>query len=244
MPSHAALVFAPALALALAGGVGAFAVGAAKLGVTQAQPQVWVISPQDGATVQGSTVVLQIGTENLKVTDQGTTPDTPNEGHFHTTLDNRPFIAHYSRTVAFNNLEPGDHAIRVEPVINGHMQTLPGVQPIIVRFRTTGTTSGPQIWILSPQEAEEIYGSTVTLRLDWTNLNVVEPGVNALRDNSGEGHFHTTLDGRPFVAHYNGTQPFSGLNPGEHTIVVEPVLSSHMVPIPGTQPLRVTFRTE
>lgn len=236
--------FTPAVALLLALGLGTFAVVAARTNAAQAQPRLSIAFPQDGASIEGSTVLLRLATENLNVTDQGTGPDTPNEGHFHTFLDGRPFIAHYSRTLVFDNVAPGDHAIRVDPVINAHMQTIPGLEPLIVRFSTTGRTAGPRIEILEPQPGDVITGSAVTLRLGWSSMEVVEPGVRAQEDKPTEGHFHTTLDNRPFVAHYGGTQAFWGLAPGEHTIVVEPVLSSHMTPIPGTQPLTVTFTAE
>ena len=179
MVSRRFLALAPVIAVAFVIGAGAFATLAARAS-SQAPPRVWVISPQEGAVLEGSTVVLHLGTENLHVTDQGIGPDTAGQGHFHTTLAGRPFIAHYTRTVVFNDLPPGEHALRVEPVINAHMQTIPGLQSLVVRFRTTGVSAGPSIQILEPQEGEVVRGGAVTLRLGWSNLGVVEPGVNAV----------------------------------------------------------------
>jgi hypothetical protein len=89
---------------------------------------------------------------------------------------------------------------------------------------------GPEVRIVSPAEGEELEGSSVTVRLEVSGIEIVPAGDTA----SGTGHHHLYLntDVAPFdvpipavpgqVIHMgdgSSSFTFEGVEPGEHRVI-------------------------
>lgn len=210
--------------------------------------RVTIVSPKDGATVAGPDVTLELAVQNLAITDQATQAENAHQGHFHITVNKRPFVAVYGNRVTFKGLPAGDHEIKVEPVLSMHMKPVPGTQPLTVKFKTTAqppaaaaAPSGtPKITVQSPAAGATVAGDTVTLKLVADSFRITDQGSDPKAKN--EGHFHITLDSRPFVAWTTDTLVFKNVPPGQHNLRVEPVTNGHD-PILELPAMNVRFST-
>jgi hypothetical protein len=81
-----------------------------------AQPEVEIVVPPDGATVESSTVriMLSVGGD-LKGYKPGMDPETKMGNHIHVILDNQPYEAYYNIEKEFElrNVPDGEHTLRV-----------------------------------------------------------------------------------------------------------------------------------
>lgn len=212
--------------------------------------KVSVTSPTEGGTVVGPDVTLKLQVQNLSITDQATKAEDPHEGHFHVTVDKRPFIAWYNTDIPLNNLPAGDHEVKIEPVLSMHMKPL--VPPITLKIKTTAQPKAdtlpsgvPKITVTSPKEGETIAGATVALKYSAENWRVTNSGSDPKAVN--EGHFHVTLDSRPFVAWEGDAKDmvFRSVPPGDHTLRVEVVGNGHdpNPQIEGGKAFTIKFKT-
>lgn len=209
--------------------------------------QVTIVSPKEGEADPGPDVALDLAVRNVAVTDQATKEDA-HEGHFHITLDKRPFIAVYGNKATFKGLPAGDHEIKVEPVLSTHMRPLPGTRPVTVKFRTTANppaaapapSGAPKISVVSPAGGSTVAGDTVTLKLATESFRLTDQGTDPKARN--EGHVHVTLDSRPFVAWTTDTLVFKNVPAGSHNLRVEPVNSGHD-PIAELPAMNIRFTT-
>ena len=113
--------------------------------ISAAQPQLSVTSPTEGATIQGSDLIVAFETSNINivpstvpVADMGKRPEAnrADQGHLHLSLDALPLVIWYQSTAyTFKNVPSGEHLLKVELVNNDHSSLTP---PVIqqIRFRT------------------------------------------------------------------------------------------------------------
>src|ERR671921_113180 len=81
-----------------------------------ASPALTVVEPKEGATVQGSTVKVQLRLAgDLKGYEPHKDPSTGMGNHIHVILDNQPYEAYYElgRPFELRNVAEGAHTIRV-----------------------------------------------------------------------------------------------------------------------------------
>jgi hypothetical protein len=98
--------------------------------------------------------------------------------------------------------------------LNGQSQAAPGALP----------ANGGAVRILAPQPGERLHQSFVTLR-----YAEVTPASA-----SGSPTFELRLDARDPVRTTDTTYNFTGLAPGEHTVIIQ-IVDANNTPVPGTQ---------
>ena len=84
----------------------------------EAKPTLKVISPADGATINGSTVEVKLSLDgDLKGYMPHKDPATGKGNHIHVILDNQPYEAYYELNQPFElrNVSEGRHTLRVFP---------------------------------------------------------------------------------------------------------------------------------
>jgi hypothetical protein len=99
----AAAAFA-ALALTAAAAIAALA-------LTQAQqPSLRVLSPQDGAVIQGGNVELRMEVQGVELSPR----PSSNTAYVQLRLDEAPPVKAYAGTFTFQGVTPGNHLLRIE----------------------------------------------------------------------------------------------------------------------------------
>jgi hypothetical protein len=84
----------------------------------EAKPELHVISPAEGAVIDGSTVAVRLHLAgDLKGYKPHLDPATAKGNHIHVILDNEPYEAYYDLEQSFElrNVVPGKHTLRVFP---------------------------------------------------------------------------------------------------------------------------------
>ena len=82
----------------------------------QARPQLRILSPTNGSTIEGSSVQLRLALSgDLKGYQPHQDPATGTGNHIHVILDDNPYEAYYDLNVPFElkNITPGTHVLRV-----------------------------------------------------------------------------------------------------------------------------------
>jgi hypothetical protein len=111
-----------------------------------AGPELTVVSPVEGAVLEGDSVTVNFTTAGIKlvptsvpVAEAGKHPEAnrPGEGHLHFVLDLQPLVVwERGDPYTFTNVPPGEHQLMVELVQNDHSALSPRVMKQI-RFRTS-----------------------------------------------------------------------------------------------------------
>jgi hypothetical protein len=109
-----------------------------------ADPSLTVVTPTDGAVIEGDSVTVSFTVSDFKivpspvpVSEFGKRPDAnrPNEGHVHLVLDLQPLVVWESeQAYTFTGVAPGEHQLKVELANNDHSSFSPPIVRV-VRFR-------------------------------------------------------------------------------------------------------------
>lgn len=106
------------------------------VGVTHADFEATLIDVEAKAKARAASVQVAVRTLRLTDADATTGQSAPGEGHLHYQLDDGPVIATTSTKLAFHELAPGNHVIRVTLAGNDH-------QPISKPRTLAVTIPGP-----------------------------------------------------------------------------------------------------
>jgi len=117
--------------------------GTPEAGGAEAGPGVSFASPEDGDTVDGPDVTLEVDVDDFDVVDKLGQPAVEGEGHIHyymdvddvpteagraaVTGDERTYHATADTTHTFEDVEPGEHTFAVQLVNNDHTPLEPPV---------------------------------------------------------------------------------------------------------------------
>lgn len=107
------------------------------------------------------------------------------------------------------------------------------VSPVLAQ----SSPATPSLKILTPGPAQTVYGDTVPVLLSAENLKLTDYLTVPLPQ-SGQGHIHLWLDDDTLaqesaVKVTTDTHTFSGVAPGDHTLVAEIVNNNHTSLIPA-----------
>jgi LPXTG-motif cell wall-anchored protein len=126
-----------------------------------AEPGFTVVSPKDGATIDGTDVTVDLKTIDFKLvpstvplSEAGKHPELnrPGEGHYHFVLDLRPLVVwDKDATYTFTNVPPGEHQLMIEMANIDHSSLSPPIMKQI-KFRTTSAQALPQTGVASSSE--------------------------------------------------------------------------------------------
>jgi hypothetical protein len=87
------------------------AAGFCALAMTQAQrPSLRILSPENGAVVEGRNVVLRMEVEGVELTPR----QSSNSAYVLLKLDDNPPVKGYSDSFTFQDVSAGNHMVRVE----------------------------------------------------------------------------------------------------------------------------------
>ena len=121
--------------------------GAPAASAQTAGPELIVVSPQNDAVVNGSTLEVTFQANSFSIipstvplAEAGKRPDAnrPGEGHVHLKLDLQPVVIwNTADPYRYENVPPGDHQVMVSLVNNDHSALSPPVMKML-RVRTTG----------------------------------------------------------------------------------------------------------
>ena len=132
-----------AVALAACGGSdgGGSSGPTATTGATGATPSViqrpessgtlTIVSPKNGAVVEGASVDLRVDLEGAKIVPQTTTDVRPDEGHLHVLLDGELISMTEGTEQTIGGLTPGLHRVQVEFVAADHAPFDPRVVAVV-----------------------------------------------------------------------------------------------------------------
>jgi hypothetical protein len=193
-----------------------------------ASPGLRILSPEAGATIDSSSVEVQVAIQNFILdpyrVDRG--PDREDFGHWHLLLDGeyQTFVLGTRGIEAtLTNLTPGGHTIKVELANNQH--SLLGVEDEVM---ITIPPQRPSIRIVSPEDGFMTFDRDITVQVEVENINLVSP--EGQPPQPGQGHYHIRVDGQDlgvFVADRSYT--IRNLTAGEHRITVE-LQDNHHLP--------------
>ncbi len=222
---------------------------------TYKAPTLSITQPQNGATISGTNLTVQIQVTNFNIVDKQGQSAVSGEGHVHYYLDynapttpNQPALApngtiwqHVaSTTFTFHNVTAGSHFVSVELVNNDHTPLNPPVTAKVTVTMTSSTPGSPTLTIVQPANGTTITGSDVMVMIQVSGFNIVDKqGQPAV---SGQGHVHYYLDynaptaqGKPAVppngtiwqTTANTTYTFHNVTAGSHFVSVELVNNDH-----------------
>ena len=81
------------------------------LALTQAQqPSLRILSPQDGAAIEGGNVELRMEVQGVELSPR----QSSNTAYVQLRLDDAPPVKAYADTFTFQGVTPGNHLLRVE----------------------------------------------------------------------------------------------------------------------------------
>lgn len=104
------------------------------------KPAITIISPADGAVIEGNTITIRLSVSNFEIVAPRE-PVADTEGHFHVYLDGGQEQRGPQTTFTYENVSPGEHTIRVELHRSDHTQLDPSVaKTIMVTLREKGIT--------------------------------------------------------------------------------------------------------
>ncbi|MGD1905371.1 MAG: hypothetical protein ACFB0C_05175 [Leptolyngbyaceae cyanobacterium] len=187
------------------------------------EPQVQIVSPKDGATLEQLTVSVQIRVRDLPIYQD---PDLGLGPHLHLILDDQPGQDIYDAdtTITFDNLAPGTHTLRAFAASPWHES-----------FKNAGAFDQATFNIFTPSSANSIgqntplltygqpqghYGAEPIL-LDLHLSNVPLHMIAAEDDTVLDWRIRCTVNGESFV--FDRWQPLylRGFKPGQNWVKVE-----------------------
>lgn len=86
-----------------------------------------IVAPANGDVIRGTSVDLEFSLEGARVVDQTSTDLRSDEGHLHVLLNDALISMTEGLTQSIDDLEPGQHVLKVEFVANDHAPFEPRV---------------------------------------------------------------------------------------------------------------------
>lgn len=175
-------------------------------------PSVSLLSPLDGATIQGDQVTLQWQSSGT----------LDNVEHVDLQLDSNPAITRpeLNGSYTFTGVTPGAHTLSIHLVDANHID-LPNPEATdSISFTTQAvSTDPPTIIITSPANNATLTGTSLTVT--WQTSG----------DMSVADHVHVSLDGNGHTSVFdlNGSLTFNGVAEGPHTISVTLADATHQL---------------
>ena len=175
------------------------------------------------------------------------------EGHAHIYVDGVKVSRVYGMWHYLNNLEPGEHEIRIELANNDHSLFIAGEHVLdqtitIEQPEPTGPVATPEpravpadqpIPAVSAEAVHDPAGG-FNLRIVLENFDLAP--VKASRDPvDGEGHARLYLNGEYVTRVYEEWTQITGLEVGQHEITVVLVANDHAPLTHEGSPIRTTF---
>ncbi len=188
-------------------------------------PGVAITSPNDGATVNASSVELSLLISNftLSVGHLGGA-NVAGEGHWHVFVDGVDVNMGGEDTALVSDLSQGPHVLLVELRNNDHS---PFPWPPFDTLRIVVPSGAPRLLITSPAgPSATVASSSVELTIQVQNFTMNAASIG-LAPVPGQGHWHLFVDG---VYRGLGTSLSvlaSRLEPGTHVVVVELYNNDH-----------------
>lgn len=192
--------------------------------VLASAPRVTITSPFDPATVNATSLDLQIAVGNFTL--DGSKMGQANvagQGHWHVAVDGALMLMGGSTTISLLDLTAGPHIIEVSLANHDHSDL---AWPVFDIVRVVVLGGAPHLTLDSPGE-----GSSVAL--NWTAITVTVANFTLAPDKigqppvTGEGHWHVLVDGTYVGASGTLTGLAPDLSAGTHTIRVQLANNDH-----------------
>lgn len=175
-------------------------------------PSVSLLSPLDGATIEGGDVLVQWEAAG----------DLTDANHVHLRLDSgtdvmRPDL---SGSYTFTGVAPGPHTLMIHLVDANHQNLTNPEAMDAISFTTQAVASDPAtIVITQPANGATLAGTSLTV--NWQTSG----------DLTDADHVHVTLDGNGHTSVFdlNGSLTFDGVAEGPHTITVTLATALHQL---------------
>lgn len=184
------------------------------------------------STVVGTSFVLAFAVSNFQLVQPGLPGQTnqPNQGHIHVFLDGVYYnVWAIPEGIPFNNLQPGQHTIKLELVNNDHTPLNPDVSASTTLQVTSAPRGSASLTILSPAgalNAATTVSPSFVVAFAISNFTFTDPIGQPKALNTG--HMHIFLDGVYYGLWTSlNPIPFIGLSPGSHTIKLQLVNNDH-----------------
>ncbi len=162
---------------------GIFAFSAGCSSAPAAAPAISITSPQNGATITGSSIPVTVSVSNFNVVDKQGQASVAGEGHVHFYMDVSPIPsdpakpaipadakaawAHVSGTsYTFTNVTPGTHTITVQLANNDHTP----VTPLVTSSVTVTVAGGAPATTTALAATTAASGQTVQVTLNAQNV--------------------------------------------------------------------------
>ncbi len=202
---------------------------------SDAAPGLVILAPGgalNSSTVIGTSFVLAFAVSNFQLVPPGLPGQTnqPNQGHIHVFLDGVYYnLWAIPEGIPFNNVQPGQHTIKLELVNSDHTPLNPDVSASTTLQVTSAPQGPPSLTILSPagalNSATNVSPSFV-VSFAINNFTFTDPIGQPKALNTG--HMHIFLDDVYYGLWTSMNPiPFIGLNSGSHTIKLQLVNNDH-----------------
>lgn len=230
------------------------------------KPSIRIISPQNNATLYGSTVTVRVAVKHFKLVPPVLVGPNHwhqipllkgNQGHIHYLLDGmanlvltRDVVVRLTHT--WTNVAPGRHSITAY-LANSQHAAFPGAAPAVINVmvkpaqkRAAQAANTPSIAIADHQLRSTPAGAQLLIRVRVSHFKLVPPVYhNPPVLPMTEGHIHYALDSMAnFVATTGATtslsHPWTNVSPGHHTIIAYLSTSQHQL-VPGTRPATISI---
>lgn len=185
-----------ALAFLIAAGLILLAIGLPAPVVRAAPPTLQIVSPSEGAVIgNASPVAIVFAATEFNLTEPGTAPPGPNQGHVQVFVNDALVGLAFEPTIVLP-LPPGVHTIRLRLVDDNGTGLSPEVTDSVRVTATRGPAGGtPGVLILHPANGTE-QGRDSAVSFQLRDFALVPPGGPAGVPN--EGHVLVLLDDVPY----------------------------------------------
>ncbi len=200
-----------------------------------AVPTIAVSAEPD--TVSGHNLTVEL-TDFTIAPESASTDPVDGEGHMHLYINGERQMRFYNTALHLSGLPEGEHEVEVEISANNHSAY--GVDGEPIRAATTITVEAAG----EHAHGEELFETTVAPAIDltitedpmsgWNLFAEVEnftftPETASGEPVDGEGHMHLYVDGEKITRLYGPWWHLSGLEAGDHEIMVEISGNDHAV---------------
>ncbi len=241
------------LPIALLAAASLVALGAAPALQAQAAPTLTLVSPTDGATIDGP-VTVRVDHSGIRFdgTVIGQDP-TPGVGHWHVNIDGKYAGLSVTNVIeipndAYPTITAGEHTIMVNLHENNHAATNPPVeQTIKLNFSkdvtlATNLEGAPTLTATSLTDVADVDGP-LTVQVNHSGIKF-DGTVIGTDPTPGVGHWHINIDGKYAGLSVSNNieipnDAFPTISAGEHTIVVNLHENNHALTNP---PIEQTFQ--
>lgn len=202
-----------------------------------AVPQISISAEPD--TVAGHNLLIDLGDFTITPENASTDP-VDGEGHLHLYVDGERTMRFYNTALHLTGLSEGDHEIMVEVSANNHSPYAVDGDPIraMTTIAVEASEGGHGHGDADPFESANPPALSISIAEDpksgW-NLFADAGDFTFAPENAGgaaaegEGHMHLYIDGERVTRLYGSWWHISGLEAGDHDVMVEVSNNDHTV---------------